>query len=326
MEPFYARTIATGATHSLLKQFYQDPYNSLQQDKVDSTFILMEKPFFPGVSEDLFAGVKASYGEAVLQSVVDCALEHEEDTILLLNMMLPGLATTLARQRRDYGLDDTFPAEFPVEEQASRVDDTPVHNLDMERLMGRTDHRLHKLQRLSAASRSIILRRTKALREASSGPSFRSYKEIAEKKREKELEWNKRQESKFRGEAIKKQQVAISQERNRIQMLEQLKEVNGPFTNAEDVEAYINCDAPEKSKQSRMKLEVKFARESSTTLPRVDPLFRIQVGRGLSGRRREKTAQEFAEALAVFLGRKSDRTFSDYAAFSHSLREILGGE
>ena len=107
-------------------------------------------------------------------------------------------------------------------------------------------------------------------------------------------------------------------------MLEQLKEVNGPFTNAEDVEAYINSDAPEKLKQSRMKMEIKFARESSTTLPRVDPLFRIQVSRGLGGRWREKTAQEFAEALTVFLGRKADRTFSDYAVLSHSQREILG--
>ena len=32
-------------------------------------------------------------------------------------------------------------------------------------------------------------------------------------------------------------------------MLEQLKEANGPFTNAEDVEAYINSDDPEKLKQ-----------------------------------------------------------------------------
>ena len=36
-------------------------------------------------------------------------------------------------------------------------------------------------------------------------------------------------------------------------------------------------EIPEKEKQTRMKNELKFARDSSTTLPRVDTLFKIQV-------------------------------------------------
>ena len=60
--------------------------------------------------------------------------------------MLPELATTLARQRRDYGLDaETFPANFLIDEQASNIDDTPTNNMDMEHLMGMTDQHLKKL-------------------------------------------------------------------------------------------------------------------------------------------------------------------------------------
>ena len=46
----------------------------------------------------------------------------------------------------------TFPAQYPVKQQATNIDDTPTNNMDMERLMGLT-----KLQTLGAASRSIIL-------------------------------------------------------------------------------------------------------------------------------------------------------------------------
>ena len=108
--------------------------------------------------------MKNSYGMSVLQSVMEVAQKHEEDVLLLINHMLPQLGQTVAKQRRDYGLDqELYPPEFPVEEQASNVDDTPTNDMDMERLMGKTDYRLQKLQTLDAVSRAIILQQ---LREA----------------------------------------------------------------------------------------------------------------------------------------------------------------
>ena len=52
----------------------------------------------------------------------------------------------------------------------------------------------------------------------------------------------------------------------------------------------------EKVKQQRLKLEVQFARETTTLLPKVDPLFRIQLTLP-NGKRRVKTAVEFGERL-----------------------------
>ena len=239
VEPFYARTISTDATHSSLKVFYQGLYTSMVKTSIGTTFLQLNEPFFPGVSEDLFKGVKESYGKEVLETVVDIAMEHEEDVVLLVNTMLP------------------------------------------ERLMGLTDYRLQKLQSLPAASRSIVLKKTRALREASQDSSFRSFKQQVHDKREKEEQWNKATSEKFKDDAQKKQEVALQQERKRLVKLEELKELGGPFTNAEEVEVYLkdlkndlNLDKP---KQIRMKKEVQFARDSSTTLPRVDQLFKIQV-------------------------------------------------
>ena len=110
-----------------------------------------------------------------------------EDVVLLVNHMLPEIAETLTRQRKDYGLDiEKFPAHYSVEEQASNIDDTPTNNMEMERLMGLTDQRLKKLQTLGAASRFIILKKTRALREerdnAASKTTFRCFRQQVEKR------------------------------------------------------------------------------------------------------------------------------------------------
>ena len=76
---------------------------------------------------------------------------------------------------------------------------------------------------------------------------------------------------------MRKQKTALGQERKRLQAPEELKEVKGPFPSADEVEEYMEKEIPEKEKQARMKKELKFARDSSTTLPRVDTLFKKQV-------------------------------------------------
>ena len=84
-------------------------------------------------------------------------------------------------------------------------------------------------------------------------------------------------ERELKGDKERKQMVALGQERKRLVMLEELKEENGPFTNAEEVEKFMASKISENEKQVRLKKEVKYARDSSTTLPRVDSRFKIQV-------------------------------------------------
>ena len=99
IEPFYARTIQTGVTHSVLGNFYRELYNSLLTVNVDVNIISLAKPIFAGVSEKLFEEVKSSYGKEVVEVVREVAEDHMEDVVLLIKHMLPEMATTLARQR-----------------------------------------------------------------------------------------------------------------------------------------------------------------------------------------------------------------------------------
>ena len=74
---------------------------------------------------DELNGVKKTYTEEVLNSVSEMATEHLEEVDKLTNLMLPHLQTVLARQRRDYGIDEeAFPMDYPVSDQTSKTDET----------------------------------------------------------------------------------------------------------------------------------------------------------------------------------------------------------
>ena len=109
---------------------------------------------------------------------------------------------------------------------------------------------------------------------------------------------------KFAKGADEKQIIAQRKEKKRLNMLECLKYKGGPFTNAEQVKEYLEKqDIDEKSKKDRMKKEIQFARESSTTLPKTDPLFKIQITVP-SKKRRDKNSQEYGERMMSYLEKK----------------------
>ena len=88
------------------------------------------------------------------------ANEHKEEVLKLGEGMLPYLRTVLARQRRDYGIDEErFPSQYPVESQAANIDQTPVHNLAAERACGKIDYRIKRTHSLPPVSRQMILQR-----------------------------------------------------------------------------------------------------------------------------------------------------------------------
>ena len=95
----------------------------VMEDNLERDYFTFANPVFRGVDWELFEGVKASYKEEVLCVVSRVANEHKEEVLKPGEDMLPYLRTVLARQRRDYSIDEErLPSQYPVESQASNID------------------------------------------------------------------------------------------------------------------------------------------------------------------------------------------------------------
>ena len=137
----------------------------------------------------------------------------------------------------------------------------------------------------------------------------------------------------FKAKIETKQTVALSKEEKRLDLLETLKNSGGPFTNSQQIDEYLSaakvCEVSAsketlkkkilKDTQSRLKSELRFARESSTTLPHADPIFKIQVS--IPGKkRRDKTAEEFGVALKALYGKRAGKGTLSLETFIDSLK------
>ena len=109
--------------------------------EISNDFFNFDSAWFEDVTDSLFEGVKESYNKNVVKAVKEISEKHMGESIKLANFIRPELQTVLGRQRRDYGLCLEYEAQFPIEQQASNIDGTPVHNLGMERLCGLVDYR-----------------------------------------------------------------------------------------------------------------------------------------------------------------------------------------
>ena len=92
IEPFYCKTISPSSTHSSLKEFYRGLYSDMGKTQ-DVEFFMFAGPRMESVNTELYEGVVASYGTAVITAIKDTAAEHEEDVVKLLNIILPSLQT-----------------------------------------------------------------------------------------------------------------------------------------------------------------------------------------------------------------------------------------
>ena len=105
-------------------------------------------------------------------------------------------------------------------------------------------------------------------------------------------------------------------------MLDKLKSNGGPFTDSREVDFFLqDTNLDDRAKQYWLKLEIQFARECSTLLPSVDPIFKIMKTQP-NGERKMKTALEFGEALMSFLGKRNDQTMIEYNKLQETLNKL----
>ena len=273
--------------------------------KIDEDFFNLQLPWCPGISQKLFEAIRDSYKEHVVATIEIVLKENMAEALKLGNYLLPDLAETLARQRRDYGISDDYEPEFPISELKDIVrEQAPTHNLAMENACGKVGHRVKKNRHLEATSRSIMLEGTKYLREKYGG-SFRDYRQVSSNIKDIKTSYNKKQEQ-IAGEKMSSKQVNnLKIEGRLVKQLEELKQVSGPFTSSSEIESYLgNEDIVEKVKAKQMKTEVMYARDTSLSVPQDNPIFRIRTKKIPGQKSRQLTPREFGDNLEILLNKK----------------------
>ena len=103
-----------------------------------------------------------------------------------------------------------------------------------------------------------------------------------------------------------------------------MKTKGGPFTDEREIEEYLAKQGEtEKEKVKRMKLELQYARDTSTLLPKTDPIFKIQITVLETGKRRQKTPEEFGAALKSLHGKRGRREIMEYSTFQNTLKKMV---
>jgi hypothetical protein len=303
VEPFHAITISKKSTHNSLQIFFKDLYRKMSEP-ITSDFFLLEDAYYPGIKKELFEDVKKGYKEHVVDHIKNYVKEFQDEAIKLANYFQPDLQTTLARQRRDYGVSDEFEAEHPVDNLSEQArENAPVHNLAMENFCGKVGHRTAKNKHLEATSRSMIIQGTKELREKYG--NFREFGQAVKRVKDIKLNWANKQETLAGKKIDQKQAESLKVEGRVLKQLEELKICGGPFTSCSEIDNYLaRNDLTDQTIKRRMKMEVQYARDTSRSIPRSNPVFKIRATVKKGQKSHELSSLEFGENLKSLIAKK----------------------
>ena len=88
-----------------------------------------------------------------------------------------------------------------------------------------------------------------------------------------------------------------------IKQIQELKCHGGPFTSCKEIDDFLQKDIKDKVKVSRMKTEVMYARDTSLSVPKTNPVFRIRTMKVHGKKSRQLTPEEFGDNLKILLNK-----------------------
>ena len=199
-------------------------------------------------------------------------------------MILPRLADGFQKQKGDiFGFGDYNESSPNLLSQmdANKLEEAPVHNLAAERSVGFVNYELSRrgAKQLASASAAQVKAKSHDLIEKRPSGSFRQYANVVKQGgRIPEImtNWNTKQEELKKQGLAEKEISNIAVDRRKNKDLSALKAMGGPFTCAEAVKDFMSKeDIGEKTKEARLYLEVRYARDTALSIPKTSDIFRL---------------------------------------------------
>ena len=90
-----------------------------------------------------------------------------------------------------------------------------------------------------------------------------------------------------------------------LKQIEELKKLGGPFTNTTEIDDFLGDNTIEKKAMiRRMKTEVMYARDTSLSVPKSNPVFRIRSLKVHGKKSHQLTPAEFGANLKILMDKK----------------------
>jgi hypothetical protein len=280
VEPYLSLTTSADTTYTKIIPAFQQLYEELMA--VDAaTFLNVDQPALKFVSTERFQHTRND--EDICKAIVKVATAFQPQVTKLLKMILPKLAAGFQKQKGDiFGFSDFDESarSSVANMDLQKMDKAPIHNLAAERSVGFVNYELSRrgAKQLGSASASQVKAKSTDLIDRREPGSFRSYGSVVRKggrMPEIILAWNRKQEELKKQGLQDKEIVNVAVDRRRNKDLDALKGLGGPFTAAAAVDEYIAASDIEGIKLGRLYLEVRYARDTSLSLPKTSDLFSL---------------------------------------------------
>lgn len=281
IEPFLSLTMSSATRYSKLIPAFKELHHDLTH--ADPAMLLnLDEPAFQFVSKERF--LQTRYDDDICAELAIVIELYQVQLIKLLQMTLPSLAAGFEKQKGDiFGFGDYNEecSHSLSSMDVQKLDQAPVHNLDAERSVGFVNYELCRrgAKQLGCASSSQVKAKASDLIEQFPSGSFQKFVKVVKKGGkipEIMLAWNSKQDE-LRKKGLQDKEISnVAVDRRRNKDLETLKSMGGPFTSSTQVDQYLqNPDLEELVKVGRMFLEVRYARDTSLSLPKTSDIFRL---------------------------------------------------
>ena len=323
MEPYLSLTTAADTKYSKIIPAFQQLYEELATVDAD-IFLNTDQPALKFVSLDRFQHTR--YDDDICQAIVYVSSSFQPQVTKLLKMILPQLAVGFQKQKGDiFGFGDCnrSSASSVANMDLEKLDQAPIHNLAAERSVGFINYELSRrgAKQLGSASASQVKAKFTDLKERREPGSFRSYSSIVRKggrMPEIMLAWNRKQ-LELKKQGLQDKEIAnVAVDRRRNKDLDALKVLGGPFTSAAAADEYISStDIDEDTKVGHLYLEVRYARDTSLSLPKSSDLFRLMKNH------RKLPINTYAVNLKMYLSNITSCAHVTLNDFSEAMDSIL---
>ena len=321
IEPYLALTYYQPVTYEELIPMSRELYNDLLTTD-PSELIGLDKFAFKFAENRLKLEEVIKWDAVIITSLKEAISHYETKVLVIFKMLLPELAKGWFVQRGNiFGFGD-YDASCPrlvTSMNPEQVNKAPINNLDPERAVGGINIELgvRGKKELDAASGCYLKGKSYDLIEMKPASEYLKYREVVKNVNHLVAAWKLKQTELQEAGLSKKQSESLTTERRNLKDLEKLKSYGGPVTSPDEVDRLVNDNnTSEEDKLNRLYIEVRYARDTTLSLPKSSGLFRLR------DKYKKLPIDTYSKNLKVYLSKISSSSSTTWEDFDGAVSKL----